>query len=112
MITIESVDIVDMSGMDDIDHYNDRLKAILLTPHSTIIGNRDFGIGYDFVSEDPRTALNQLMIRLKEQVKIFLPEIKIRSVKRLNEDAGLDGSLRLQITIERNDEYEEEDEDA
>jgi hypothetical protein len=52
------------------------------------------------------------MIRLKEQVKIFLPEIKIRSVKRLNEDAGLDGTLRLQITIERNDEYEEEDEDA
>ena len=29
MITVESVDIVDMSGMADIDHYNDRLKAIL-----------------------------------------------------------------------------------
>ena len=113
MITVESVDIVDLSGMDDIAHYNDRLKAIILTPHSTILGNRDFGIGYDFVSEDPRTALNQMMIQLKEQVKIFLPQIKVRSVTRLNDDAGIDGSLRLRITIERNDEYEsEEDEDA
>jgi len=112
MITVESVDIVDMSGMADIDHYNDRLKAIILTPHSTILGNRDFGIGYDFVSEDPRTALNQLMIQLREQVKIFLPQIKVRSVTRLNDDAGIDGTLRLRITIERNDEYEEEDEDA
>ena len=111
MITVESVDIVDLSGMDDIAHYNDRLKAIILTPHSTILGNRDFGIGYDFVSEDPRTALNPLMIQLREQVKIFLPQIKVRSVTRLNEDAGTDGTLRLRITIERNDEYEEEGED-
>ena len=111
MITDESVDIVDLSGMDDIAHYNDRLKAIILTPHSTILGNRDFGIGYDFVSEDPRTALNQLMIQLKEQVKIFMPEIRIKEVTRLNEDAGTDGTLRLRITIERNDEYEEEVED-
>lgn len=111
MITVESVDIVDMSGMADIDHYNDRLKAIILTPHSTILGNRDFGIGYDFVSEDPRTALNQLMIQLREQVKIFMPEIRIKEVTRLNEDAGTDGTLRLRITIERNDEYEEEGED-
>ena len=111
MITVESVDIVDLSGMDDIAHYNDRLKAIILTPHSAILGNRDFGIGYDFVSEDPRTALNQMMIQLKEQVKIFMPEIRIKEVTRLNEDAGTDGALRLRITIERNDEYEEEGED-
>ena len=82
-----------------------------MAPHSTILGNRDFGIGYDFVSEDPRTALNQMMIQLKEQVKIFMPEIRIKEVTRLNEDAGTDGTLRLRITIERNDEYEEEGED-
>jgi phage baseplate assembly protein W len=111
MIEINNITIEDLSGMDDIDHYNNRIKAILLTPQGSILGNRDFGIDYHFVSQNPRTALNMLMIELSEQVDIFMPEISVRSIERMDDSPGIDGKLNLRITIERNDEYDEEDED-
>ena len=115
MIEIDQIEIVDLSGMEEIDHYNDRIKTILLTPHSSILGNRDFGIDYHHVSQNPRTALNMLMIELKEQVDIFIPAIKVRSITRADDSPGIDGKLNLRITIERNRNYvpadDDEDED-
>ena len=111
MIEINQITIKDLSGMEEIDHYHDRIKAILLTPHGAILGNRDFGIDYHFVSQNPKTALNMLLVELKEQVDMFIPEIKFRSVTRVDDSPGTDGKLNLRITIERNDEYTEDDED-
>ena len=111
MMEIGQIIIKDLSGMAEIDHYTDRIKSILLTPHGSILGNRDFGIDYHFVSQNPRTVVNMLLIELKEQVDIFIPAIKVRSVTRVDDSPGIDGRLNLRITIERNENYTPEDDE-
>ena len=97
MITANQIRIEADDDLELIRKYDKRLRALILTPEGTMIGNRDFGIDFDLVSMQPIQAANFLAIELERKISVYIPEIQVISVD--TEIDHSDGSVIFRIKI-------------
>lgn len=95
---------INMDGMSDFERIDQNLRALIVSIAETIPGSRGFGLSIDVFDLMPYEARNAFSAELDEKVEEFIPEIRIADVVF---DMGSDGTMKLEIYVERNDEYEE-----
>ena len=98
-----------MDGMSDFERIDQDLRTLIVSTEGTIPGSRPFGISAEVFDLLPQEARNDFVADLDEKVEMFIPEIQVTDVSfRVDENTGTVG---LDIAIETNDEYEEDDEE-
>lgn len=97
-VKISSVQITPTAGISGIKRIDAQLKALILSAEATIPGSRGFGLSREFISRPPMEARNILAMELEERCEEFVPEVSIADVDM---DYNLDGTLNLQIHVER-----------
>lgn len=95
---------VNMDGMSDFERIDHNLRALIVSIEETIPGSRGFGLDIGVFDLMPMEARNAFSAELDEKVEQFMPEIRIADVSF---DFGMDGTMSLEIYVERNDEYQE-----
>ncbi len=85
------------------------LEVLISTPEGTAPLDRNFGLDQSFLSLPPETAKSLFAQELIAKAEKYIPEISVTVI-----DSKIDGDGNLQpvITVSRNEEYEEtEDEE-
>lgn len=94
---INSVNIVSLDDMTQLDRYSTQLRALIAVTRRTLPGSRGFGLSGDFIDSNVNEVATDLAIELQEQADIYIPEISVESV---DVDYDLMGKLALTINIE------------
>lgn len=98
------IQTVNMDGMSDFERIDQNLRSLIVSIAETLPGSRGFGLSIDVFDLMPYEARNAFCAELDEKVEEFIPEIRIADVSF---DTGTDGSMSMEIYVERNDDYEE-----
>lgn len=98
----DKIEIVtlDNNSTSEIRQIDTRLRTLMLCKERTIPGSRRFGLPGNFLDEPVNTAENSLAIELQEKADIYVPEVKIESVKM---EYDLYGKQRVTVHFERSD---------
>lgn len=102
------IQTVNMDGMSNFERIDQNLRTLIVTLEHTLPGSRGFGLSIEITDLMPEQARNDFAAALDEKVEQFIPEIRIADIEM---DVGYDGSITMQIYVEKNDEYEEGDEE-
>ncbi len=84
------------------------LEVLISTPEGTAPLDRNFGLDQSFLSLPPETAKTLFAQELIEKAEIYIPEI---SVTEVESQVDSNGNIQPIITVCRNMEYEELEDD-
>ena len=87
---------------EELQHYHVQLQCLIGSTECTIPGSRGFGITRDALSQPSPIARNMISMDITRKVDIYIPEIDVfRTVGTINEGNPTDGTLNMDIQIER-----------
>ena len=87
---------------EELQHYHVQLQCLIGSTEGTIPGSRGFGITRDALSQPSPIARNMISMDITRKVDIYIPEIDVfRTVGTINEGNPTDGTLNMDIQIER-----------
>lgn len=101
------IQLVNLDGMSDFDRIDQQLKTLIVSIEKTLPGSRGFGIS-PVEDMNPREMRNTFFSELDDKVEKYIPEISIRDIE-IAEDEN--GTTKLRILIEENDDMEEAEEE-
>ena len=84
---------VNLDGISDFQRIDSELRTLIVTMAGSLPGSRGFGLSAAFLSDLPMDAISAF-------AEEFIPDISISGV---DFDAGTDGSISVQIYVERRD---------
>lgn len=96
-IVIDGISVSNVAEQDELQRIDTQLRALILTPESSLPGSRGFGLPYDFMDVIPAESVNLFAVELEEKVQEFIPGIQIAEVKM---EATMDGDVRIKIFVE------------
>lgn len=94
------IKMVNLDGISDFERIDSELRTLIVTMAGSLPGSRGFGLSAAFLSEIPMDAISAFAEELDEKCEEFIPDISISGV---DFDAGTDGSVSVQIFVERRD---------
>lgn len=94
------IEMVNLDGISDFERIDSELRTLIVTMVGSLPGSRGFGISAAFLSDLPMDAISAFAEELDEKCEEFIPDISISGV---DFDAGTDGSISVQISVERRD---------
>ena len=101
------IQIVNVDGLTDFERIDSNLRALIVSIAGTLPGSRGFGLSGVSTDLRPEDARNTFYAELDEKVEQYIPEIRIEDVTMELTDSG---AMTLQIFVEQNDEWEEDEE--
>lgn len=90
---------VDFNPADEITEVIQNVRTILNTRRGTVPGDRDFGIGWDFIDQPIAVAQAMISTEVIQQLQRYEPRAKVISIDIRNQSAAQDGQLKPVITI-------------
>lgn len=94
------IKMVNLDGISDFERIDSELRTLIVTMAGSLPGSRGFGLSAAFISELPVNAISAFAEELDEKCEEFIPDISISGV---DYDVGEDGSISVQIFVERRD---------
>lgn len=95
------IQTVNLDGISDFKRIDAEIRALIVTMTGTLPGSRGFGLSASFLSDLPMDAVSAFAEELDEKCEIYIPETSISGV---DFDSGADGSVVVQIFVERRNE--------
>ena len=99
---------MDFESGNELERYRKALETLYATVEGTCPGDRRFGLSNEYVDQLPEVAESTLSLELYNKTELYVPQVEILDISFVHNG---DGSMRPEITIGLNEEYDEEEEE-